>query len=256
MTQRTSYRQGTPNWVDLQTTDQDAAKSFYAELFGWRYDEQPMDEQATYCMALVDNGVAAAIAPQSPEMRAAGVPPTWNTYLAVDDVDAATGRVEAAGGQVLMTPFDVMDSGRMSFVADPTGAQVLLWQANQHIGATAVNEPGAVIWNELVTDDKDKALGFYDTVLGIGSMTSQLDELPYTGLTVDGEMIGGTADARDGEANQWRVYFNVDSSLAATKQAVELGGSVIDEPFTAQIGTFAVLRDPQGGVFGVFSRAS
>jgi hypothetical protein len=249
-----SYRQGTPNWADLQTTDQTAAKSFYGELLGWTYDEQPMDE-GSYCMAMVGDGVAAAIAPQSPEMRAAGAPPTWNTYLAVDNVDAATGGVEAAGGQVLMAPFDVMREGRMSFVADPTGAQVVLWQANQHVGATVVNEPGAVIWNELITDDKDKALGFYQNVLGMGSLTSQLGDLPYTGITVDGEMIGGTADARDGEASQWRVYFNVDDAAAAAKHAAELGGVVIDEPVDAPIGSFATIRDPQGGVFGVFSRA-
>lgn len=256
MAHRSSYRQGTPNWADLQTTDQNAAQSFYAELFGWSYDEQPMDEQGSYAMAVVGDGVAAAIAPQSPQMRAAGSPPTWNTYLAVDDVDAATGRTTAAGGQVLMPPFDVMDAGRMSFVADPTGAPVALWQAGKHIGSTVVNEPGAVIWNELVTDDKDKALAFYDTVLGIGSLTSQLGDLPYTGITVDGEMIGGTADARDGEASHWLVYFNVASASAAVTRAVELGGGVADEPVTTPIGTFAVLRDPQGGVFGVFSRAS
>jgi hypothetical protein len=213
-------------------------------------------EMGSYSMALVGDGVAAAIASQSPEMRAAGAPPTWHTYLAVDDVDAAAGRVAAAGGTVVMAPFDVMNEGRMAFIADPTGAQVLLWQANQHIGATVVNEPGAIIWNELITDDKDKALGFYDTVLGIGSNTSQMGDLPYTGLTVGGEMCGGTADARDGEANQWRVYFNVDSAASAAKHAVELGGTVVDEPINAPIGSFATIRDPQGGVFGVFSRSS
>ena len=158
MPQRTSYRQGTPNWVDLQTTDLDGAQSFYAELFGWSYDEQVIDGDR-YCMAVIGDGVAAALAPQSPHQRAAGVPPIWNTFIAVDDVDTATSRVEPAGGRVLMAPVDIQTEGRMSFVADPTGARVLLWQADQHIGATVVNEPGAVIWNELVTDDKDAALG-------------------------------------------------------------------------------------------------
>lgn len=253
MSQRNSYRQGTPNWVDLQSTDPTAAKSFYGELLGWSFDDQPMDEDNYYSMATVGNGVAAAIAPQSPEMRAAGVPPTWNTYLAVDDVDAATAKVAAAGGKVLMTPFDVMEAGRMSFVADPTGAQVLLWQAKQHIGATVVNEPGAVIWNELITDDKKTALGFYADVLGMGSQSSQLGEAPYTAITVDGESVGGTADPRDGEANQWLVYFNVPSASAAAKRVVELGGTVLAEPVTVPIGSFATVRDPQGGVFGVFS---
>ena len=52
-------------------------------------------------------------------MAAAGAPPMWNTYLAVDSVDEATAKVEAAGGKVAMAPFDVMDAGRMSFVMDP-----------------------------------------------------------------------------------------------------------------------------------------
>ena len=42
-----SYVQGKPCWVDLATTDQDAAKSFYAELFGWAYDDNPMDPSGT-----------------------------------------------------------------------------------------------------------------------------------------------------------------------------------------------------------------
>ena len=39
MPERTSYAQGTPNWVDLPTTDQAAAKAFYAGLFGWTDDD-------------------------------------------------------------------------------------------------------------------------------------------------------------------------------------------------------------------------
>ena len=95
----------------------------------------------------------AAIAPQSPELAAAGAPPMWNTYLAVDSADEAAAKVGPAGGKVAMEPFDVMDAGRMAFVLDPAAPPVALWQAGQHIGATLVNEPGAVIWNELITDD-------------------------------------------------------------------------------------------------------
>src|SRR6202045_5319448 len=150
---RTSYAQGTPNWVDIQTTDQAAAKAFYAGLFGWTYDDQPMPQGPVYSMATLGGHLVAAIAPQSPEMAAAGAPPMWNTYLAVDPVDDAVAKVEAAGGQVAMQPFDVMDAGRMAFVMDPSGAAVAFWQANQHIGATLVNEPGTVTWNELISND-------------------------------------------------------------------------------------------------------
>ena len=134
MPKRTAYAQGTPNWVDLQTTDQDAAKSFYGGLFGWQFDDQPMPQGPVYSMALKDGDVVAAIAPQSAGHGRPGAPPMWNTYIAVDDVDAAAERAKAAGGQVLMQPFDVMEAGRMTFVADPTGAVVGLWQATSTSG--------------------------------------------------------------------------------------------------------------------------
>ena len=44
MPDRTSHDPGTISWTDLATTDQDAAKEFYAGLFGWEYDEQPVGE--------------------------------------------------------------------------------------------------------------------------------------------------------------------------------------------------------------------
>src|SRR5258708_12678884 len=47
---RTSYAQGTPNWVDLQTTDQPAAKEFSPPLFGWTYDHHPMRDGAVYSL--------------------------------------------------------------------------------------------------------------------------------------------------------------------------------------------------------------
>jgi len=113
---RTSYAQGTPNWVDLQSPDQNAARAFYGSLFGWTFDDQPMPDGAVYSMAKLGDHDVAAIAAQPAEAIAAGAPPMWNTYLAVDSVDEAVAKVESAGGQVAMAPFDVMDAGRMAFV--------------------------------------------------------------------------------------------------------------------------------------------
>ena len=39
-------------------------------------------------------------------------------------------------------PFDVMEAGRMALFEDPTGAALCVWQPNQSIGATRVNDPG------------------------------------------------------------------------------------------------------------------
>jgi len=255
MPTRTSYAQGTPNWVDLQTTDQGAAKAFYSGLFGWTYDDQPMPQGPVYSMAMLGGHPVAAIAAQSPELAAAGAPPMWNTYLATDSVDDAVARVEAASGKVAMAPFDVMDAGRMAFVLDPAGAAVALWQANQHIGATLVNEPGTVIWNELITTDPG-VVTFYADVLGVTTSTMDMGAGAYTLFAVGGEMVGGTtAPQMPGVPNHWHVYFAVADADATVAKVAELGGAVVAEPFDTPVGRMAVASDPQGAVFSIMQPA-
>ena len=53
--------------------------------------------------------------------------------------------------------FDVMDVGRMAVIADPTGAALCLWEPRANIGATLVNTPGSMAWNDLVTPDPEAA---------------------------------------------------------------------------------------------------
>jgi len=221
-------------------------------VFGWSYDDQPMDAGAVYSIAKIGDAQVAAIAPQSPELKAAGAPAMWNTYLAVDSVDDATAKVAAAGGTVAMEPFDVMDAGRMSFVMDPSGAAVALWQAKQHIGAGLVNEPGTVIWNELITDNPD-AVGFYEQVLGVTTSTADMGENKYTMFEVGGQQVGGTMPPQmAGVPNHWHVYFAVADADATVAKIKQLGGSVVVEPFDTPIGKMAVVADPQGAVFSLF----
>ena len=87
MPERTSHTAGTLSWADLATTDQDAAKAFYGGLFGWEYDDRP----STRTRRTRWRSWAAARrgdSPQQPDETAAGIPPHWNVYVTVDDVDA------------------------------------------------------------------------------------------------------------------------------------------------------------------------
>jgi uncharacterized protein len=255
MPERKSYAQGTPNWVDLQTSDQDAAKSFYAGLFGWTYDDQPMQEGQVYSMAMLGGHYVAAIAPQSPELAAAGAPPAWNTYIAVDSADEAAAKVDAAGGKVAMQPFDVMDAGRMAFVLDPGGAAVAFWQAGNHIGAGLVNEPGTFAWNELVTTEP-AAVAFYPKVLGLTTTTMDMGTGEYTIFQVgDQQIAGSTPPQMPGTPNHWHVYFAVADPDATAARVTEQGGSLLAEPFDTPVGRIAVVRDPQGGVFSIIKLA-
>ena len=252
MPPRDSYTEGTPNWVDLQTTDLDAAKTFYTAVFGWSYDDMPMGEDEVYSMAMLGGATVAAIARQRPQLAEAGVPPMWNTYIAVDDVDATAAKVAPAGGTMMMEPSDVFEAGRMAWVGDPTGASAGLWQARRHIGATLVNEPGALTWNELISDELPRALPFYQQILGITAHDEPMGEMPYTILRVGGEMVGGAmGPMMEGVPNHWHVWFGVADADAAAAAARDAGGEVMHGPDDMPIGRFAVIRDPQGAVFSV-----
>src|ERR1700680_393838 len=257
MPARTSYIEGTPNWVDLQTTDVDAAKAFYAGIFGWTFDDQPMPEGGAYSLAMVDGESVAAIAPQSPALVEHKVPPMWNTYIAVDDVDTTAAKVAGAGGQMLMEPFDVTDAGRMAFVADPTGAAVGLWQASAHTGATRVNEPNTMTWNELTTDDVAAALPFYETVVGLTSKEVPMGEVNYTMLYVGEDFVGGaTPPQTAGVPNHWHVWFAIADADAGAAAAAAGGGKVLLAPMDMPIGRIAALQDPQGAYFNIIALKS
>jgi predicted enzyme related to lactoylglutathione lyase len=256
MPQRTSYKQGTPSWVDLQTTDVAAAKAFYGGLFGWKFDDQPMPDGA-YSMALVGTDTVAAIAPQNPMQAEMSIPPMWNTYIAVDNVDDAVARAAAAGGTMLMPATDIPGAGRMAFVADPTGAAAGLWQASGHIGATLVNEPNTLVWNELTTTDNAKALPFYRAVVGIDSAETKMADFDYTLLKVDGEDVGGaTSPQMDGVPNHWHVWFAVADTQSFATAAAAAGGSLLVGPLDMPIGKVATIRDPQGAVFSILQPAA
>jgi predicted enzyme related to lactoylglutathione lyase len=266
MPQQIEYLQGTPNWVELKTNDQDAAKEFYGSLFGWSFDDQLIPQDGVYSMATLRGEAVAAIAP-IPEGASDAMPPRWVTCIAVDDVNATSEKVAPAGGRVVTEAFGVGDAGRMAWVADPTGAVVGLWQAGRHIGATLVNEPGALFWNELLTDKPDMAIAFYETVLGVSHVS--VDAAPstkYYSLKVAGHDVAGCVEpaARD-TPNHWHNYFTVEDTDATARQVVAAGGRIAVDSFDIPwahllkrdvgtvVGRAAVLADPQGGLFGVMT---
>jgi uncharacterized protein len=252
MPERTSHKHGTISWADLATTDQDGAKAFYGRLLGWEYDDQPIDENTTYSMAKVGGRAAAAISPQQPDEATQGIPPHWNVYVTVDDVDAVSGRVGEAGGNVLAGPFDVMDVGRMSVIADPAGAVLCLWQAKTSIGAEVVNEPGALSWADTATTDPDAAQAFYSSLLGW--RFEQMSEEPPYWVIFNGERSnGGMTAPPPGVPSNWFPYFVVEDVDADAETARAAGGNPFVGPMDVPGGRFVLIMDPQGAAFGVLS---
>ena len=256
---RTEYPEGTPSWVDLATTDPESAAAFYGTLFGWTRNEMPTGDGGTYSMLHKDGHVVAGMMEQEPRQREAGVPPNWTTYIAVEDVDASTAKVAGLGGTVHAPPFDVMESGRMAVIQDPTGAFFGLWQAKNHIGAGLVNEPGSVTWNELNTRGAVAARDFYARLLDLEMSIQDMGEMgEYTTLMKGDAMVAGVMDMAPGVPEfvppHWLAYFATDDVDATAARAEALGGSVTAPPMDIPgVGRFAVLDDPQGATFAVMT---
>jgi predicted enzyme related to lactoylglutathione lyase len=250
MPERTHHAPGTPSWVDLQTSDQPGAKTFYTALFGWDYDDQPMDAGAVYSMATKNGKHVAAIAP----LPMPGVPPHWNTYVTVADVDATAAQVPEAGGTTMGEPFDVMDAGRMAIIADPAGAMLCIWQPKNHIGAHLVNEHGTLSWNELMAPDLGPSLAFYERLFGWKASTVGSGGVEYTELKLgDRSIAGAMKPPMPGIPPMWGVYFAVDDCDKAAEIARSGGGAVMQPPMDIEPGRMAVLADPAGAVFNVIT---
>jgi predicted enzyme related to lactoylglutathione lyase len=110
-------------WNELMTRDVEGAKRFYQSTIGWSFDPMPMPDGGTYWVALSSGKpVAGIFSLHAPEYD--GVPESWMSYLAVDDVDARVEKAIKAGAKLMKPIFDVPNVGRIAILQQPTGAGV------------------------------------------------------------------------------------------------------------------------------------
>jgi predicted enzyme related to lactoylglutathione lyase len=111
--------------VELETPDPEKAKAFYSKLFQWQLEDvpNPAVPDGTYTLIKVGEGTGGGIMKQIP-----GGPSGWLTYVLVDDIHATTQKAKSLGAEVMKDVTEVMGMGFLSFIRDPTGAVLGLWQ--------------------------------------------------------------------------------------------------------------------------------
>jgi uncharacterized protein len=251
MSQVTSYTPGSFCWVELMTSDASSAKSFYTQLFNWGVNDIPMGGGAFYHMLQLNGKDVGALYQRNKEQQ--NIPPHWACYVAVNNVDEAVKKVAALGGKTLMPPYDVFDAGRMTFIQDPTGAALALWQGKKNIGAGVINEPGSMCWSELGTNNEQAASAFYTQMFGWATKPMPITP-PYTVFNNRGTDIGGMYKLDGPMAGippHWIPYFQVSDCDATVAKANAMGGKTVVPAMDIAVGRFAYLQDPQGAVFAV-----
>jgi uncharacterized protein len=253
MGERTQYTPGTFSWADLASTDPDAAKSFYANLFGWVAEDVPIPDDGYYSMQRLEGKDAAAIAPQPQAQRDAGAPPVWQSYITVESADAAAQRADELGGTVHAPAFDVMEAGRMAVLQDPQGAFFIVWEPKMHRGAGLVNAPGAICWNELASSDLDASAAFYSQLFGWQVDPVEGSPTRYLMIKNGDAANGGMRERQQQEPPNWLVYFAVDDIDAAMAKVTELGGNTFGGPFEMASAKIGIVQDPQGATFALYA---
>ena len=120
-------RQGAFCWLDLAASDANLAKQFYAQAFGWTFDDRDANGgHFTRChVAGQDVGTLYQLRRAQLEH---GVPSHWTPYILVGNADATARRITSLGGSLVVAPFDVQGIARIALIQDAVGALVGLWE--------------------------------------------------------------------------------------------------------------------------------
>jgi uncharacterized protein len=112
---------GAFSWCELMTTDTEAAKTFYGQLFGWTLKDLPMEGMTYTTLAAGGQEMGGLMSVSAPGVQG-NPPPHWGVYVTVEDVDASAKKAEELGATILVPPMDIPDVGRFSVIQDPQGA--------------------------------------------------------------------------------------------------------------------------------------
>jgi predicted enzyme related to lactoylglutathione lyase len=233
-------------WHDLLTTDVERAKGFYAELLGWEVETWKPGE-VDYPMIKANGAQHGGFGPLE-----GGGTSHWIGHVFAEDVDEAVAAAQREGGTVRGEPGGHPEVGRWATIVDPQGAEISAFKPNYDSPAPA----GVFLWEELATDDVEKAKAFYGSVFGWTAEDMDMGEgRSYTLFKkADGENAAGLMQTREaGGPAAWTPYLAADDVDATFAKARELGAQTFVEPMSAEtVGRFAVLADPTGATFGLF----
>jgi uncharacterized protein len=230
-------------WVELVSADHAAAVPFYNAVLGLT----PSDDTPAFAFlrtAGADVGATYTL-PEGPH--------GWMAYVADPNAAAAVDRAVGAGGSRVRGPSQIDEAGWSAVVMEPEGTPVGIWQAGKHPGFGVRDTVGSVCRVELHTRHPDEVGRFMMTTFGLtltpgpgpGYRFLDAGDRPSIGLV-------GMRDHAAGAAPAWVVYFGVESVAATIRTAQTAGGTLAHGPVDSDtMGSFAVMQDPQGILFGI-----
>nr|WP_064569217.1 VOC family protein [Gordonia sp. LAM0048] len=224
-----TVHQGDIGYMSLNTPDAARARRFYGAVLGWEFD--------------VEGRRVTNVGHRLGVFETDGAPTMFCAY-AVDDLDAAHGRIVAAGGQ---GEFGASPDGhRVVDAIDDQGVRFAVYapEPGDVRPQTHPRDPGAMTYLTVLTPDSGRFRAFYGSVLGWTFHGGRIDD----GWEVDDSrpqvgLAGGT------ESSVAVPMWTTEDVVAAVERVRAAGGTVLEEPNTAPYGISARCTDDQGAQF-------
>ena len=242
---------GAPCWIDLFTSDPDAAKEFYGQLFGWTA-ESAGPEYGGYITFAKDGAVVAGGMHNDGSQ---GSPDMWTVYFASADAQQTVDAAAAAGGQVYLAPMEVPAMGTMAMLGDPGQASLGVWQPSGTPGLRRARRARDAELVRAAHQRLRRQRGVLPQRLRLGHPRrwATPPEFRYTTLGEGDDALAGIMDASaflpDGAPAQWNIYFGVEDADAALATITALGGTVVDAAEDTPYGRLATAADTTGTRF-------
>jgi len=237
-------------WRDLMTKDVAAAKHFYGELFGWRFENTRRGDKP-YVLAHSATIPIAGIVDIS-AIADAGA--QWLSYMSVNDVDKSVAFVQAEHGKVLVEPRD-LPIARVAVVTDPDGAPLGLAQLRRSLPDPSQLSQHRFFWQEYLARDTDQSLTFYKGLAGYESvlLESRLDIDYYVLRSTRGRAgLFRLPPKIEGVQPNWLPYVLVTDPAPLAARVDALGGRVIVPAAPERRnGSLVVIADPGGAVLAL-----
>ena len=111
------------HWNELRTRDAERARKFYQDTIGWKFERTSTPDGRDYWLAFDGEKCVAGLFPLVGS-QFDGVPESWMSFLAVDDVDVRVAKAVRSGAKLVMPIFDVPNVGRIAMLMEPSGAGI------------------------------------------------------------------------------------------------------------------------------------
>jgi uncharacterized protein len=228
-------------WHELFTSDVEAATRFYTELLGLELETADMGD-FQYPMLRKDGRTHAGFV----RKEDAEAPSHWYPYVQVESVDATVELAKELGAELYHGPADAGEGLRFAVLGDPQRATVGVMQWGQEAPT------GVFAWDELYAADVDAAARFYGELF---AWTTSAFRDGYRFFDSGETHLGGLMQKTDEmPVAAWGTHFATDDVDASAARGQELGATVMLPPTSMEdVGRFAVLADPTGAPFGLYT---